>query len=64
MPGVNISGEVTIDECVYIGTGAKIVNQVEIGEGTIVAAGAVVSKSLPAHCTAVGVPAKPIKFNK
>jgi serine acetyltransferase len=50
-------------ECVYIGTGAKIVNHVDIGEGTIVAAGAVVAKSLPANCTAVGIPAKPIKFN-
>jgi sugar O-acyltransferase (sialic acid O-acetyltransferase NeuD family) len=63
MPGVNISGEVLIDECVYIGTGAKIINQLTIGKETIVAAGAVVAKSLPANCTAVGIPAKPIKFN-
>jgi sugar O-acyltransferase (sialic acid O-acetyltransferase NeuD family) len=63
MPKVNISGEVCIEECVYVGTGTTIVNKVEIGKGTIVGAGAVVSKSLPANCTAVGVPAKPIKFN-
>lgn len=62
MPSVNISGEVTIGEGVYVGTGAKIINQLEIGEYTIVGAGAVVSKTLPAHCTAVGVPAKVIKF--
>lgn len=49
---------------VYVGTGAKIINQLEIGEYTIVVAGAVVSKTLPAHCTAVGVPAKPIKFHE
>lgn len=62
MPSVNISGEVTIGEGVYIGTGAKIINQIEIGKYTVVGAGAVVAKSLPAYCTAVGIPAKAIKF--
>lgn len=64
MPSVNISGEVTIGEGVYVGTGAKIINQLEIGDYTIVGAGAVVAKTLPAKCTAVGVPAKPIKFHE
>jgi len=63
MPSVNISGEVYVGRSVYVGTGAKIINQVDIGENTIVGAGAVVAKSLPANCTAVGVPAKPIKFH-
>lgn len=63
MPSVNISGEVNVNEGVYVGTGAKIINQLEIGENTIIGAGAVVAKSLPANCTAVGVPAKPIKFH-
>lgn len=63
MPSVNISGEVHIHQCVYVGTGAKIINQLEIGQNTIVGAGAVVSKSLPENCTAVGIPAKPIKFH-
>lgn len=64
MPSVNISGEVTIGEGVYVGTGAKIINQLNIGNYTIVGAGAVVSKTLPAKCTAVGVPARVIKFHK
>lgn len=63
MPSVNISGEVLIDEKVYVGTGAKIINQLTIGKNTIVGAGAVVSRSLPENCTAVGIPAKPIKFH-
>jgi sugar O-acyltransferase (sialic acid O-acetyltransferase NeuD family) len=63
MPSVNISGEVVIHEEVYVGTGAKIINQLEIGEQTIIGAGAVVSKSLPERCTAVGIPAKPIKYH-
>ena len=63
MPTVNISGEVIIEDCVYVGTGAKIINQLTIGQNTIVGAGAVVSKSLPSNCTAVGVPAKVIKMH-
>ena len=62
MPSVNISGEVTIGTGVYVGTGAKIINQLEIGAHTVVGAGAVVAKSLPAYCTAVGIPARPIKI--
>lgn len=64
MPTVNISGEVLINEGVYAGTGSKIINLLEIGENTVIGAGAVVAKSLPANCTAVGVPAKPIKFHE
>lgn len=63
MPGVNVSGEVSLCEGVYIGTGAKIINQVEIGKNSIIGSGAVVSKSIPENCTAVGIPAKPIKFH-
>ena len=64
MPSVNISGEVVIEERVYIGTGAVIINQLNIGENTIVGAGSVVAKSLPKNCTAVGIPAKPIKYHE
>ncbi len=64
MPAVNISGEVKIAREVYVGTGAKIINQLEIGAETIIGAGAVVAKTLPEKCTAVGIPAKPIKFHK
>lgn len=63
MPSCNISGKVHIGEGVYCGTGVKIINQTDIGEHSIIGAGAVVAKSIPAYCTAVGVPAKPIKFH-
>lgn len=64
MPSVNVSGEVLIQEGVYVGTGAKIINLLTIGKWTTVGAGAVVAKSLPERCTAVGIPAKPIKFHE
>lgn len=60
MPTCNISGEVVIGEGVYCGTGVNIINQTSIGSDTIVDAGAVVTKPLPANCTAVGVPAKAV----
>jgi sugar O-acyltransferase (sialic acid O-acetyltransferase NeuD family) len=63
MPSVNISGDVNIGKQVYCGTGVKIINQIRIGDGTIIGAGALVHKSLPSYCTAVGFPAKPIKFH-
>jgi sugar O-acyltransferase (sialic acid O-acetyltransferase NeuD family) len=58
MPSVSISGEVILNEGVYVGVGARVINQIEIGEYTIVGAGAVVAKSLPSNITAVGIPAK------
>lgn len=64
MPTCNISGEVKINDCVYCGTGVKIINQIEIGENSIIGAGAVVASSQPDNCTIVGVPAKVIKYNK
>lgn len=64
MPTCNISGEVNVGEGVYCGTGVKIINLTSIGDYTIVGAGAVIAKSLPARCTAVGVPAKPIKYHE
>lgn len=63
MPAVNISGEVFVEQKVYVGTGVKIINQLVIGENSVVGAGAVVSRDLPKNCTAVGIPAKPIKFH-
>lgn len=63
MPGVNISGEVVLEQGVYVGTGATIINQVCIGENSIIGAGATVAKDIPPNCTAVGMPAKPIKFH-
>ena len=64
MPSCNISGDVTVKESVYGGTGVKIINQTVIGENVVLGAGAVVTKPIPANCTAVGVPAKPIKYHK
>lgn len=62
-PSVNVSGNVTLGDCTNVGTSTSIIQGKSVGEGTIIGAGAVVSTDLPANCTAVGVPAKPIKFH-
>ncbi|MEM1396787.1 MAG: serine O-acetyltransferase [Pseudomonadota bacterium] len=43
-----------------ISVGAKVLGNIEIGEGAKVAAGSVVLKDVPAGCTVAGVPAKPV----
>lgn len=59
MPGVNLSGQVTVGKHVLLGTGSCVLNNLNIGDYARVGAGAVVTRSLSANCTAVGVPAKP-----
>jgi serine O-acetyltransferase len=43
---------------VLIGAGAKILGNIEVGEGSRVAAGSVVLKAVPPHSTVAGVPAR------
>ena len=56
-----MSSPVVIEDHVWIGMNAIILKGVTIGEGSIIAAGSVVNKDVPAHCMAAGVPAKVIK---
>jgi len=64
LPSVNVSGFVDLAPCVSVGTGSALIQGVKVGENTIIGAGSVVVKNLPANCTAVGSPAKPIKFHE
>jgi len=64
MPSVNVSGEAEIGECSFLGTGSLIINQRKIGKNVIIGAGSSVIKDIPDNCTAIGSPAKPIKFKK
>lgn len=54
--------QIEIEDDVWIGANATILSGVKIGRGAIVAAGAVVSKSVPPYAIAGGVPAKVIKY--
>jgi len=60
MPHANVGGGAHLGAGAYLGTNATVIQQVRVGAGTTVGAGAVAVRDLPPHCTAVGVPAKPI----
>ena len=47
-----------IEDDVFIATGAKILGDVTIGKGSVIGANAVVIRSVPPRCIAVGVPAR------
>ena len=58
-----VSEPIMIGKHVWICTGAKILKGVTIGDGAIIAAGAIVTKNIPARCLAAGIPAKVIREN-
>ena len=62
-PTVNISGGVKLGKSVLVGTGAQILHYLQIGDGSTVGAGAVVTKDIPAGETVVGIPARPLMRN-
>lgn len=57
------SSPIYIGNNVWIGTAALILKGVTIGDGAIIAAGAVVTKDVPNNCLVAGNPAKVIKDN-
>ena len=52
---------IVIEDDVWIGTAATIMQGVTIGAGSVVAAGAVVTRDVPAQTLVAGVPAQVIK---
>ncbi|MBN2508230.1 MAG: acyltransferase [Verrucomicrobia bacterium] len=51
---------IVVEDDVWIGAGARVMDGVRIGRGSVVGAGAVVTKSLPPGSVAAGVPARVI----
>jgi serine O-acetyltransferase len=45
---------------VFIGDGAKVLGHVKVGDHAVIGVSSVVTKDIPAHATAVGIPAKVI----
>ena len=58
--GISSQG-VKIEDDVWLGAGAIILDGVTIGRGSVIGAGAVVTKDIPPHSVAIGVPARVIK---
>lgn len=57
-PGARLGGRVRVENHGFIAAGATVISRVSIGARTVVGAGAVVTKDLPADVLAVGVPAR------
>jgi acetyltransferase-like isoleucine patch superfamily enzyme len=58
--GITARG-IVIEDDVWIGAGATIVDGVTVGQGSIIGAGSVVTGDIPPYSIAVGIPAKVVK---
>ncbi|MGL5880507.1 MAG: acyltransferase [Xenococcaceae cyanobacterium] len=58
--GYTLEGIIIEDDC-WLGTGVRVLDGVTIGKGSVIGAGAVVTKDIPPYSIAVGVPAKVIR---
>lgn len=62
-PGVSLAGFTHLEECVEMCINSATVQSIRVGENSIVGGMGMVTRNIPANCTAVGVPAKPIKYH-
>lgn len=60
---LNVKGPVHIEDNVWIGDKVSILSGVTIGEGSVIACNAVVTKDVPPYSVVGGVPARIIKTN-
>jgi acetyltransferase-like isoleucine patch superfamily enzyme len=61
MKGTCIAKPVVIEDDAWLGAHAVILPGVRVGRGAVVAAGAVVTKDVPARMIVAGVPARPMR---
>jgi len=59
----NAARQITIENHVWIGWGAKILKNVRVGTGSIVGTASVVTRDVAPHTIAFGVPANEMKSN-
>ena len=59
-----VEKDIVIGNDVWLGANTIVVAGVKIGDGSIIAAGSVVTKDIPGYVVAGGIPAKPIKSRR
>lgn len=57
-PDFDVFGKINVKDNAYVGSGSHIMPGVTIGEGALIAAGSIVTKSVPANEVWGGIPAK------
>lgn len=60
---VNPARNVTVGNHVWLGYGAMVLAGVEIGDGSVIGAGSIVTRTIPNNVVAAGVPASVIRTN-
>jgi sugar O-acyltransferase (sialic acid O-acetyltransferase NeuD family) len=60
-PGAHISGQVRLENSVYVGTGAVLIERLDVCACAVIGAGAVVRESIKQVGTYVGVPARRLR---
>jgi acetyltransferase-like isoleucine patch superfamily enzyme len=58
--GITAQG-IVIEDDVWLGAGAAVLDGVTIGRGSVIGAGAVVAGDIPPYSLAIGTPARPVK---
>jgi len=59
-----ITGEVIIEDNVWIGAGTKINKGISVGEGSVIGSGSVITRCIPSFSVAAGVPCRIIRPRK
>lgn len=59
--GIGTSAPITLEEDVCIGANAVVCGGVTIGRGSVIGAGSVVTRSIPAGVVAAGVPCRVLR---
>jgi sugar O-acyltransferase (sialic acid O-acetyltransferase NeuD family) len=63
-PGGNLGGAVTVKAYTEVGIGATVIQNISIGEGSTIAAGAAIISDVPDNVTVVGVPGRIFRADK
>ncbi len=63
-PGVLLSGNVTLEEEIELGTGSQVIQGLQIGKNVVIGAGGTVIRNIREAGTSVGTPVRKVNDKK